>query len=480
MLSTDLLICGAGPAGLGAAWRLNELNLHNNCHGEWLVVDNAETPGGMAVSPEKEGFTWDLGGHVLFPHYPYFDAVLNEVVDNWVEVKPVRGAWMFNRFVPYPVQRNIRHFPAKELEQCLQGLAATTTDSSNNHNFEQHLKASFGFGLYKLFFEPLNFKMWGEHPGKMSASWTQHRSGSKSTNVPTVDLQRIKNNIANNIDDVAWDEDTRIRYPAVGGTGAVWQGVTSRLPAHRIKSNHEITGINLRKRIATLADGQTISYKHLFSSMPIDKLLSCLTDSPELSAQAHLFCPAAVDVVGIGVSGECPTQLEEICSLYFPDNDIAFWRASVMSNYSSTMAPEGSWSILCEINSGSSKPATGNPVTAVIEGLEKLGFVTASKIISRWHRHIPYGYPVPTLQRDKALIEIQQVLESNGVYSRGRFGGWKYEVCNQDHAFMQGVEVVDALFTGAAEVTYPTPHLAGQNSVKQYNPTNVNRHATLQ
>jgi hypothetical protein len=40
------------------------------------------------------------------------------------------------------------------------------------------------------------------------------------------------------------------------------------------------------------------------------------------------------------------------------------------------------------------------------------------------------------------------------VFSRGRFGAWKYEVSNQDHSLMQGVEVVNRLITGTAERTY--------------------------
>jgi hypothetical protein len=39
------------------------------------------------------------------------------------------------------------------------------------------------------------------------------------------------------------------------------------------------------------------------------------------------------------------------------------------------------------------------------------------------------------------------------VYSRGRFGAWKYEVGNMDHSFMQGVEVVERIFTGKTEIT---------------------------
>lgn len=44
--------------------------------------------------------------------------------------------------------------------------------------------------------------------------------------------------------------------------------------------------------------------------------------------------------------------------------------------------------------------------------------------------------------RDQLLAELQPRLEALDIYSRGRFGGWKYEVSNQDHAFMQLFEPV--------------------------------------
>lgn len=462
MIETELLICGAGPAGLGAAWRLSELFQTASQSADWLLVEASAKAGGMAISEQQDGFTWDLGGHVLFPHYQYFDDVLDKVVPEWVEVKPVRGAWMFDQFIPYPVQRNIRYFPDEVLDECLHGLSTIKNDPPDAQNFEQYLKASFGEGLYQHFFEALNLKMWGTHPGKMDASWTQHRSGSKTSNVPSVDLQRITDNINNKQDDLAWTEDTRIRYPSFGGTGAVWSGVAARLPEERLAFNRKIVAVNTKDRVATFSDGGQARYDNLFTSMPLDRLLSCLEDKPELSELAKQFSPAVVDVVGIGISGECPDELKGICSVYTPVETIAFWRASILSNFSATMAPDNAWSILCEINSGPDRPAVSDPVSAVIEGLEQLGFASSGQIISQWHRHLPYGYPVPCRERDILLKEIQQELEACGISSRGRFGGWKYEVCNQDHAFMQGVEFVDSITAGVAEVTYPTPHLLGE------------------
>ena len=78
-------------------------------------------------------------------------------------------------------------------------------------------------------------------------------------------------------------------------------------------------------------------------------------------------------------------------------------------------------------------------------------------MVSRWLAWLPHGYPVPFLGRDAILDEIDLELSHFDVLSRGRFGGWKYEVSNQDHTFMQGVEAIDSVLFGKPEVTYANP-----------------------
>jgi protoporphyrinogen oxidase len=76
MNSPKILIIGAGPAGLGAAWRLNELG-----HSDYAVFEKDGHIGGLATSyVDPNGFTWDIGGHVIHSHYPYFDAVFEEAM----------------------------------------------------------------------------------------------------------------------------------------------------------------------------------------------------------------------------------------------------------------------------------------------------------------------------------------------------------------------------------------------------------------
>ena len=72
----DFLIVGAGPAGLGAAYRLHRLGSES-----WLVVEGQDGPGGLSRSWRDEaGFTWDLGGHIVFSKQQAFNRMLEEVL----------------------------------------------------------------------------------------------------------------------------------------------------------------------------------------------------------------------------------------------------------------------------------------------------------------------------------------------------------------------------------------------------------------
>ena len=68
-------------------------------------------------------------------------------------------------------------------------------------------------------------------------------------------------------------------------------------------------------------------------------------------------------------------------------------------------------------------------------------------IVSNYWMEAEYAYPIPTLDRDKVLETIQHYLEENNIYSRGRFGAWKYEMGTMDHCVMQGVEAVNKILS---------------------------------
>ncbi len=451
-----MLIVGAGPTGLGAAWRLEELGRTLDLATDWLLLDQHTDVGGMASSESVDGYVWDVGGHVLFPHYRYFDDLLDELVDDWRYVVPVRGAWMWSRFVPAPVQANLAAFPADVRERVLVELAAQTHRPVTT--FEHFLRMQFGDVMYDEFFLPLNLKMWATHPCQMEWAWADHRSGSTAANVPRIDATKARADAEAGRLSPAWSDDTPIRYPASGGTGRIWAALAERLPAERLRLGESLTAVRTADRRAELSSGEEISFEHLVSSVPLDRLLGMLVDRPDLQACAAAFQPAAVEVVGVGLIGSPPTSLAGVCSLYVPDLAIAFWRLTVLSNYSTGCVPPGGehWSILCEVNSGIDRALPeGSVIDRVIDGLVELGFIRPADIDSVWHRSISHGYPVPRLGSESLVDSVQSELSELGILARGRFGGWRYQVSNQDHAFMQGLEAVDRLVCGIDEVTYP-------------------------
>ena len=157
------------------------------------------------------------------------------------------------------------------------------------------------------------------------------------------------------------------------------------------------------------------------------------------------------------------------CWIYFPEEPSPYYRVTLFSNYSPHLVPEGDgvWSLMAEVCESPLRPVDAARLPGwTLESMRRDGLLDAdARISSLWHRRLERGYPTPTLTRDRALEIVQPALESLGIYSRGRFGGWKYEVSNQDHSFMQGVELVDRLLGGTPEVTYPHPVRANSGEV---------------
>ena len=147
--------------------------------------------------------------------------------------------------------------------------------------------------------------------------------------------------------------------------------------------------------------------------------------------------------------------------MYFPESNCPFYRVTHFSHYSPNNVPDPStqWSLMAEVSESPHRPVDGSHVVAdVVRGLIAASLLSSERHVHHtWHTRLEHGYPVPSLHRDRGLDGIQTMLRARDVFSRGRFGAWKYEVSNQDHSFAQGVEAVDAWLDGAEEVTLRRP-----------------------
>lgn len=453
---------------MGAAWRLTELAALQRIPADltWRLVESEPGPGGLARSTKDvAGFTWDFGGHVIYSHYAYFDRLYRSVLGDELVDNP-RHTWVYlqNRFVPFPIQHNVHLFGRDIAERVLNEVAAGSRAVAAPRSFREWLVQRYGATLCDLFFLPYNFKMWGVPADRMGVEWTARKSGSRLTNVPGLDPEMLRQQIDRSEAVPGWTGATPFPYPRNGGSGAFWARLAAALPAGALSFRDGVVGIDLGRRLARLAGGATIRWRRLINTMPLVELPAMLDgdERRQVSAAVAGLEHSSVHFVGIGLRGETPAAFRDRYWIYCTPESMPFFRATVLSNYAPSNVPAASphWSMLFEVTSSPHRPVDATRVVDdCIAAAAGAGWIDVERIVSRWSAFSRFGYPVPTIGRDTALARVGSYLETRGVMSRGRFGGWKYEASNQDNTFMQGLEAVDRLVYGAEEITYSHPEL---------------------
>lgn len=452
-------IIGAGPTGLGAAWRLRELG-----ENDFLVLERDPQVGGLSASfTDPSGFTWDVGGHVVFSHYPAFDALLDDLLGQDV-LHHQRESWIrvAGTFVPYPFQNNIRRLPPELVWECVEGLLKAGAAMARGYatppaHFREWIERVFGPGIARLFMIPYNFKVWAHPADTMSHAWIGER-------VSVVDAARVIKNIVLKQDDVAWGPNNTFRFPLNGGTGEIYRRLAARF-ADRVRLSQGARRVDPARRVVTTTDGQEIGYEHLLSTAPLDLFVTTMLDGagPALIEAAKDLRHNGTTIHGLGFDGAPP---DPRCWMYFPEADCPFYRVTNFHNYSprNTPDPDGmrprKRAIMTETSFSAYKPEDPDLTGTTVQGLVNTTLIAPGdrdKLLAVWERRVPYAYPIPSLGRDAALGVIQPALAARGIASRGRFGAWKYEVGNMDHSFMQGVQWAEHVVTGTPETVHGGP-----------------------
>jgi protoporphyrinogen oxidase len=448
-----IVIIGAGPTGLGAGYRLKEVG-----HENFVMLEARNKVGGLASSEKSaNGFTYDIGGHVLFSHYPYFDRLFDKLLgDEYQELLRESWVWMCDRFLPYPFQNNIKYLPREVVLECLLGLIEAQKqefDLARFANFEEFIQGVFGAGIAKYFMMPYNFKVWAHPPKMMNTKWLGER-------VSVVDIKRVLGNVVLDRDDAGWGPNATFKYPLYGGTGGLFERMQPYVEDH-LRLNAPTVSVDTESREVVLEDGTREPYDYLLSTMPMDLLVRSMNGNvPEtVRDQACKLRHSGSYIVGVGIKQPVPSKK---CWMYFPESNCPYYRLTYLSNYSPEVVPDASthYSLLAEISRSEFKPVDREAVVEdTIQGLVNTRMISAADRDDIVDTHVidrDYTYPIPSLERDKALATIHPWLESVGIFSRGRFGAWRYEVGNMDHSVAQGVEWVNRIVCGdeANELTY--------------------------
>lgn len=207
-------------------------------------------------------------------------------------------------------------------------------------------------------------------PCQMQCAWLGER-------VAAPDLKTVTKNIILRTAAGNWGPNATFRFPARGGTGAIWRAVAATLPSKNLvlgRQTGAVQAVNAAAKVVITRDGKKIRYGKLISTMAVDSLAT-KTGDPQLTKLARQLFFSSTHVVGIGIRGARPANIGDKCwvgthslspwqegtggriggnysrtnytsdgrpQLYFPEDDCPFYRATIFSNYSPFNQPAAS------------------------------------------------------------------------------------------------------------------------------------------
>lgn len=437
-MAEPIVIIGAGPGGLSAAYHLQE---------DWLLLEQHDRVGGVCRSRERDGFVFDHAGHIMFTKSDYVKQQLYPMLlgDNvhWQQ----RDAWAYylGTYIGYPFQTHSYGLPQDVQERFLLDAAEAAfvrqQEWPEPTNLKEHAYRAFGDAIAEQLFLPYNVKVWATPPELIGLSWLTGSGGR----VPQVNYADMVHG-ALNPPKKDFGPNARFGYPLRGGFEALVRGFLNYLDTSKVICNARVTYVDAERKCVTVNGRERIGYDKLITTMPLKELIRCTQGvPPPVQRAADGLINTTVLCVNVAVGRP---KVSDKHWIYYPEPKTVFQRIFVMSNASPYVAPPGTSSFIAEISSSKWKPVPR-------EGLERRVIEDAIRVgyLRRWDDvlftelvELPYAYLVQDINRDRNLRLIETYLNGLDIYLVGRFGRWVY--INSDEAMMAGRQIAERLRPG--------------------------------
>ncbi len=277
----NVVIIGAGPAGLTAAWQLAKAGYTST------VLEADDVVGGIARTAERDGWRFDIGGHRFFTKVKEVEDVWHEILsDEDFLTRPRMSRIYYNKkFFDYPLKpmNALTGLGLLEAVRCVGSYAwARVRPPKDQTTFEGWTASRFGYRLYRIFFKTYTEKLWGVPATEIQADWAAQRIKNLSL------LKAITNAILpkrNQKEITSLIEE--FQYPKYG-PGMMWERCRELVEERGTKVIMEapVTQIHHQggKAVAVTANpgGTPTRYEasHVISSMPISTLLKIMDPPP--------------------------------------------------------------------------------------------------------------------------------------------------------------------------------------------------------
>jgi protoporphyrinogen oxidase len=432
-VSDGTLIIGGGLAGLSAGWHLGRAA---------TLLEASSTVGGLCRSYRREGYTFDISGHLLHFRRPDIRRFVAARLPGALARHRRRAFVHFHgRLVHYPFQAHLFELPARVRDECLRGFFKAAGEkaagAATPGDFEGWLRHHFGVGIVRHFLGPYNRKMWRVPLRRIDPAWAAWAipvptpAQIQEAGRPGVDLQLGYNPI--------------FSYPRAGGVGVLATAL-ARGGDMRLHLGEKVVGVDLRRRRAETLSGRTWEFEKLVSTAPLPELLRMTRGlPPAVAAAAERLRCVSICIANVGLARPATQQAHW---LYFPEPVYPFYRVGITTNVAPAMAPTGCHVLSVEATLPfGTRRGCGERWGEIRRGLERAGLLGRGEepaVVDLVH--VPYAYVLYDRNRAQVLPAILRELELRGVHSIGRYGAWEYGT--MEDALWQGSETARRIGSG--------------------------------
>lgn len=414
MEKIDVMILGAGIAGLGAALKAREQNR------KAVIFEAKEHAGGLLDNFEVEGFRFDNAVHLSFASEPE----VREIFDKTDYYTHPADASNFekDKWLKHPVQNNLYPLSSGEKIELIKSFI--NRPELEVKDYDCWLRHQYGDAISERY--PIRYtrKYWDTPASELSTTWIGNRM--RRAELDEVLLGTLTDETPNTY------YTKEMRYPKRGGYRAFIEPLIAK---STIKYNHQASKIDLDNKIVTFTNGKRIEYETLVSSIPLPILVKLTHNaSEEIITAAESLVATSIDLISVGFNKPIIKDLW----FYIYDEDILASRAYSPSVKSPDNAPKGCSSLQFEIYSRGtqSKYTREKLIENVMYSLKKMNIANEDDIVFTHHKHLKYGNVIFNIGMEPKREVVRDYFSSHGVQTIGRFGEWDYLWSNQ--SFLSG------------------------------------------
>src|SRR6266550_3117874 len=455
-----VVIMGAGPAGLTAAYELMKHEIPIT-----VVEKDASYVGGLARTVEHKGYRFDIGGHRFFSKNQEVEDLWTEILgDEMLNRGRLSRIYYRGRFFAYPIKaaNALWNLGPIEAVRCLASYAwARVHPVKNPRSLEDWVRNQFGWRLFSIFFKTYTEKVWGISTKELSADWAAQRIKSLDLwlVIRSALLPRRK---AKNRGEVVTTLIDKFRYPRFG-PGQMWERVAE---IGRKKGSPVLFGRSIDQVIHE--DGAVTSVvvrmprgeveehvgTHFVSSIPIRELIARLDPPAPDAVRRAAESLSYRDFISIALMIDRADVFPDNW-IYIHDPSVKVGRIQNFKNWSPDMVPDQAKTCLgleyfCFEGDGLWTMDDAALIDVARQELAQLGMCSPEAVFDGVVVRQQKAYPVYDDVYQARVQVIRDYLAKSlpNLHVAGRNGMHKYN--NQDHSMMTALLVARAIATGSA------------------------------